>query len=101
VERVFHFKDIPEERKVELVALKLRKYASLWWTNLGGKQVKLRKGTIKTWDKMKAKHKSRFLPASYLQDNYSLSHHLTQGTMSVEEHTRQFEKLMIKCDLQS
>lgn len=30
VERIFDFEDIPEERKVKLVALKLRKYASLW-----------------------------------------------------------------------
>jgi len=33
VERIFEFKDIPEDTKVKLVALKLRKYASLWWTN--------------------------------------------------------------------
>ena len=30
VERVFEFKDIPNERKVKLVALNLRKYASIW-----------------------------------------------------------------------
>jgi len=33
VERVFDLKDVPEERKVKHVALKLRKCASLWWTN--------------------------------------------------------------------
>ena len=30
VERVFEFEDIPDEIKVKLVALKLRKYASIW-----------------------------------------------------------------------
>ena len=30
VERVFEYKDIPGDRKVKLVALRLRKYASLW-----------------------------------------------------------------------
>ena len=34
VERVFDYKDIPEEKKVKLVALKLRKYASIWWAKL-------------------------------------------------------------------
>jgi len=34
VERVFEFKDITEERKVKLVALNLRKYASIWWPTL-------------------------------------------------------------------
>ena len=30
VERVFDYKDVPDEKKVKLVALKLRKYASIW-----------------------------------------------------------------------
>ena len=30
VERVFEYKDIPEDKKVKLVALRLHKYASLW-----------------------------------------------------------------------
>ena len=29
-----------------------------------------------------------------------LSINLTQGSMSVEEYAREFERLMIKCDLQ-
>jgi len=29
VERVFDYKDIPDKKKVKLVALKLRKYASI------------------------------------------------------------------------
>ena len=33
VERIFKFKEIPEDKKVKIVALRLRKYASLWWTN--------------------------------------------------------------------
>ena len=34
VERVFEYKEVPEVKKVNLVTLKHRKYASLWWTNL-------------------------------------------------------------------
>jgi len=82
------------------VALKLRKYASLWWTNLLTKRVRQGKGKIRTWEKMKAKLKARFLPPNYIQNNYAAFHHLTQGSMSVEEYTREFEKLLIKCDLQ-
>jgi len=44
--------------------------------------------------------KARFLPPSYLQDNYSQLHNLTQGDMSVNEYTREFKKLLIKCDIQ-
>jgi len=96
VERVFDFKDIPDEKKVKLVALKLRRYASTWWANVVAKRVK--KGKIKSWRKMKGKLKDKFLPSHYLQENYSKLHHLKQGSLSVEEYTRGFEQL-IKCDL--
>jgi len=33
-ERGFDYKDIPEDKMVKLVTSRLRKYASLWWTNL-------------------------------------------------------------------
>ena len=49
---------------------------------------------------MKAKLKARFLPPSYIQENYSQLHNLVQGDMSVDEYTREFEKLLIKCDIQ-
>ena len=42
VERVLKYKDIPEEKKVKLVALRLHKYASLWWTNLCAKRIRKR-----------------------------------------------------------
>jgi len=99
VERVFKYKDISEEKKVKLVALRLRKYASLWWTNLCAKRVRERKAKIKTWEKIKTKLKARFLPPTYVQDCYSQLHNLNQGNLSVEEYTREFEMLVIKCDL--
>ncbi|TXG46352.1 hypothetical protein EZV62_028147 [Acer yangbiense] len=34
VERIFDFKDVPENRKVKVVAIKLRKHASIWWEHL-------------------------------------------------------------------
>lgn len=38
VERVFDLRDIPQNLKVKLVALKLRKYVSLWWENVKKKR---------------------------------------------------------------
>ena len=58
----FEYKEIPEDKKVKLVALKLRKYTSLWWTNLLTKRVRQGKGRIGTWEKMKTKLKALFLP---------------------------------------
>ena len=34
VERVFEYKDVLNDKKVNLVALKLCKYASIWWSNV-------------------------------------------------------------------
>ena len=99
VERVFEYKDIPDDKKVKLVALKLRKYASIWWANLVATRVRKGKGKIRTWIKMKDKLKSKFLPSHYVQDNYLKLHNLKQGTKSVEEYTREFEQLLMKCDL--
>jgi len=48
---------------------------------------------------MKAKLKSKFLPPNHLQDNFLKLHHLKQGSKSVEEYTRDFEELLLKCDL--
>ena len=48
---------------------------------------------------MKDKLKSKFLPSHYIQDNYSKLYHLRQGSKSVEEYTREFEQLLLKCDL--
>ena len=46
IERVFEYKDVPEDKKVKLVALKLRKYASIWWASLVAKRVRNGKGKI-------------------------------------------------------
>jgi len=80
VERAFEFKEIPEDQKVKLVALKLRSFASLWWTNLLAKRFRQGKKKIRTWDKMKSKLKARFLPPTHLLKNYSQLHHLPTKT---------------------
>jgi len=49
---------------------------------------------------MKSKLEAWFLPPTYVQDYFSQLHHLNQGNLGVEEYTREFEKLVIKCDLQ-
>jgi len=46
VEQVFEYKDVAEDKKVKLVALKLRKYTSIWWSNLVDKRVRNGKGKI-------------------------------------------------------
>jgi len=91
VERVFEYKEVPKDKKVKLVALKLGKYTSLWWTNLCTKRVKNQKGKIRMWEKLKVKLKASLLPSSYVQESYAQLHNLTQGSINVDEYTREFE----------
>ena len=71
MERMFEYREILEDNKVKIVALKLRKCASLWRTNLLTKRARKGKGKIRTLEKMKSKLKACFLPLTYLQNNYS------------------------------
>ena len=66
VERIFEQKAVQEDKKVKLVALRLWKYMSLWWTNFCAKRTRDRKDKIRTQEKMKAKLKAQFLSRSYV-----------------------------------
>ncbi|KAJ9551630.1 hypothetical protein OSB04_015675 [Centaurea solstitialis] len=99
VERVFDYKQTTEDNKVKIVALKLRKYASTWWSNTCLKRERAGKEKIRTWPKMKAKMKQKFLPTYYVQNSFSQLHSLRQGTGTAEEYSREFEYLLMKCDI--
>jgi len=49
---------------------------------------------------MKFKLKAQFLPSLYVQDSYAQLHNLTQGSISIDEYTREFDKLLVKCAIQ-
>ncbi|PKI74302.1 hypothetical protein CRG98_005305 [Punica granatum] len=96
VERVFDFKNIFEEKKVKLVAIKLKKHASVWWENLKRRREREGKRRIVTYEKMKWELKKKFLPARYKQDIFSLLYNFKQEELTVEEYTAEFEHLMMK-----
>jgi len=48
---------------------------------------------------MKSKLKAKFLPSHYVQDNFARLHNIKQEGRSVEEYTRDFERLLMTCDL--
>ena len=61
MERVLKYKQIPDEKKVKLVALKLRKHVSIWWSDEVAKRIRKRKAKIKSWRKMREKLKAKLL----------------------------------------
>ena len=68
VERIFYFKDVLENCKVKVVAIKLRKHASIWWEHLKRQRERERRERITTWTKMKRELKRKYLPEYYKQD---------------------------------
>ena len=67
VERFFDYMDIPEDKRVKLVAYKLIGGASAWWEQLQLTRMRQGKGMIQTWSKMRRLLRSRYLPPDYEQ----------------------------------
>ncbi|PWA83669.1 reverse transcriptase domain-containing protein [Artemisia annua] len=97
VERVFDLKEVPDSLKVKLVAVKLKKHASLWWEHLKRKRAQERKHKIDSWDKMKRLLHKKFLPVNHRQDAFLEYHALKQGTLTVAEYILEFERLRMRC----
>jgi len=60
VERVFEYKEVADHRKVKVVALKLCKYASIWWSNILTKTARKGKSKTRSWRKMREKLRAKF-----------------------------------------
>ncbi|XP_021991805.1 uncharacterized protein LOC110888592 [Helianthus annuus] len=99
VERVFDYKQTSEENKVKVVALKLRKYSSMWWANTCSKRERLGNEKVRAWPKMKKLLKQKFMPSYYMQASFSQLHNIKQAGRTTEEYSWEFEHLLMKCDL--
>ncbi|XP_020694824.1 uncharacterized protein LOC110108492 [Dendrobium catenatum] len=99
VDRIIDFKEIPSERVVKLVAIKLKKNASLWWENLKRNRDREGKSKIVTWIKMKKELKRKYLPERYRQELFLKLHRLQQNQLTVEEYIAEFEQLSLQCEL--
>jgi len=71
IEPIFEYKDSPEEHKVNIVAVKLKKHALIWWGNLKRKRKCEGKSKIKTWEKMRQKQTRKYLPPPYYQEYFT------------------------------
>ncbi|GJV87680.1 reverse transcriptase domain-containing protein [Tanacetum coccineum] len=97
VERIFDLRDIPDNLKVKLVAIKLKKYASLWWEHVQTQRARKGKHKVDTWDKMKRLLRDKFLPVTHKQDAYLDYQNLKQASLSVEELINDFERMRMRC----
>nr|GEX12367.1 putative reverse transcriptase domain, zinc finger, CCHC-type, aspartic peptidase domain protein [Tanacetum cinerariifolium] len=53
VDRIFDLCDIPDHIKVKLIAIRLKKSASLWWDHVQHQRYREGKHRVESWEKMK------------------------------------------------
>ncbi|XP_035836015.1 uncharacterized protein LOC118485763 [Helianthus annuus] len=97
VERIFDLRDIPDRFKVKLVAIKLRKYASLWWEHVKKKRSQEGRSRVTTWEKMRKLLREKFLPPNYRQEAFLDYHNHSQQSTTVEELIADFDRLRMRC----
>ena len=99
MEWIFDFKDILDNHEVMIVAIKLRKHASIWWEHLKRQRQREGRDRIETWEKIKRELKKKYLPDHFKQDAFLRFHNFKQNELSVEEYTAEFDHLMTWCDI--
>jgi hypothetical protein len=65
MDKYFDNEDIDEENKVKHDVTKLKGHATLWWDELQDDKRSKGKKNIKSWDRMVAKLKDKFIPKDY------------------------------------
>jgi hypothetical protein len=61
----FDYKYVEEDKKVKHVVMHLKGHATLWWDELQDDRRCKDKQKIKSWDRMIAKMKAKFIPRDY------------------------------------
>ena len=84
---------------MKLVAIKLRKHASIWWEHVKKQRVREGKSKVRRWDKMKKLLQGKFLPNHYRQEAFTEYHNVRQRDSMVEEYTEEFDRLRMCCDV--
>nr|GEU68731.1 putative reverse transcriptase domain-containing protein [Tanacetum cinerariifolium] len=100
VEEVFEFKEVPENKRVSLIATKLRGRASAWWQQMKLTRERVGKSKITSWKKMKKCTRANFIPHNYQRLMYQRLQNLKQGSKSVEDYTTEFYQLIARNDIQ-
>jgi hypothetical protein len=65
MDKYFDYEVVQEDKKVKHVVTRLKGHAALWWDELQADRHYKGKQKIKSWDRMVAKMKEKFIPKDY------------------------------------
>ena len=74
----------------------LKGHASLSWDSVQAERRRNNKSLIKSWDRMVAKMRAKFLPKYYQLILYRKVHNLRQILLTVREYTEEFYKVNLR-----
>jgi hypothetical protein len=92
----FNYEDIEEDKKVRHAVTRLKRHATLWWDELQANRHCKGKQKIKSWDRMIAKMKAKFIPRDYQISLFRRMQNLRQKLMTVKEYTEELYRLNIR-----
>jgi hypothetical protein len=92
----FDYEDVEEDKKVKHAVTRLKGHATLWWDELQADRRCKGKQKIKSWDRMIAKMKVKFIPRDYQITLSRRMQNLRQKLMTVKEYTEEFYRLNIR-----
>jgi hypothetical protein len=96
LDKYFDYEEIDDEKKVKHVVTRLKGHATLWWDELQADRRRKGKSKIKSWDRMVAKLKDKFIPKDYQLNLFRRLQNLRHKGLSVKEYTEEFYKLNIR-----
>jgi hypothetical protein len=96
MDKYFDYEEVEEDKKVKHVVTRLKGHATLWWDELQADRCCKGKQKIKSWDRMVAKMKAKFIPKDYQITLFQRMQNLRQKLMSVKEYTEEFYKINIR-----
>jgi hypothetical protein len=96
LDKYFDYKDVEEDNKVKHAITRLKVHAALWWDELQADKRYKGKQKIKSWDRMVAKMKAKFIPRDYQITLFRRMQNLRHKLMSVKEYTEEFYRVNIR-----
>jgi hypothetical protein len=96
MDKHFDFSKVLEDKKVKFAVTRLKGHALLWWDGVQVERRRLHKQPIKSWSRMIAKLKDKFLPRDYQLALYRQMQNLRQRLLTVREYTKEFYKVNIR-----